>query len=40
MKRRRNGLRMPAAIIGAMAAALVFRTLGPEVVRYLRIKRM
>lgn len=41
MKRRRNGLRVPlAGMVGALAATLIYRAFGPDLVRYFRIKRM
>lgn len=40
MKRRRNGFRIPAAILGGLAAAVLLRAFGPELMRYLRIKQM
>jgi hypothetical protein len=40
MKRRRNGVAMPALMLGGIVAALFVRAFGPELVRYLRIKQM
>jgi hypothetical protein len=39
MKRLR-GLRGPGAVIGVLAVMLVARAIGPELIRYVRIRRM
>ncbi len=38
--RRNRNLGVPALIVGAAAAAIVARSLGPELVRYIRLKSM
>jgi hypothetical protein len=37
---RYRGLRRSGAVLGVLAVALVARALGPELIRYIRIRRM
>ncbi len=39
-KRRRTHLSPPALLVGLVVAAWITRAVGPELVRYLRIKSM
>jgi hypothetical protein len=38
--RRHRGLRRSGALLGVLAAVLLVRAMGPDLVRYARIRRM